>query len=104
MATNMANGLASGPHPDKLTAEQRAERIVSNMIHEAHLRYQKQQLKAQDTTLVSGRRLESPEVRGCKRKPSVAERKTQNFQIHWFTGLRPNFWKGYFETLAYMTK
>lgn len=76
-----------------------AAKIAARLQHDAHLRYQRQQL-APDA---SARSIPCSEVRGCKREPSKHERELV-FQRSWFTGLRPNFWKGYFDTLIYWSR
>jgi len=77
-------------------ASEVADRLVERMLHDAHLRYQRQQL--------SGDKVEipCPEVRGCRRVKTKSELQARNqqFRPEWFTHLRPNFWKAYFETLV----
>jgi hypothetical protein len=74
-------------------------------MHDAHLKYQRAALAADaqncDNYVVA---LECPEGRGLRRVASPLERKSQEFKLEWFTGLRPNFWKAYFETLEYMSR
>jgi len=82
-----------------MTHEQRAQHFVDNLMHQTHVKYQKQQL-AKDAASTGANALPCPEQRGCRE----ARRKPQPVQLHWFTRLRPNFWKAYFETLQYMAK
>jgi len=84
-----------------MTESERAAHFVDRLMHETHLRYQRQQL-AKDTASTGGNGLPCPEQRGCRRKMSVSERKSHVFKPEWFTHLRPNFYKAFFETLLYM--
>ena len=70
---------------------------IDKMLHEAHLRYQRQQLRGDAVSLPSS------EVRGVKRRRTKSEIESyaQQFRPEWFTHLRPNFWRAYFETLMY---
>lgn len=70
---------------------------VDRMLHQAHLDYQRRQLAGDRHDMPSA------ELRGVKRECSVHERETQ-FRMEWFTHLRPNFWKAYFDTLQFMAK
>jgi len=81
-------------------SSQRADALVTKLLHEAHVKYQRQQLAHERVTLPSS------EVRGVSRRASQRERETysQTFRPEWFTHLRPNFWKAYFETLIEMSK
>lgn len=80
-----------------MTERDRAKLAVDRMMHDAHLRYQRQVLKADATGMPS------TEIRGVKRVVSKREA-----DVVWLseltTGLRPNFWKAYFETLSFMAK
>jgi len=87
-----------------MTHEQRAERFVNSLMHKTHLAYQRQQL-AKDSASTGVNGLPCPEQRGCRRKMGSSEIKArQKFDISWFTHLRPNFWKAYFDTLMHMAK
>lgn len=81
-----------------MTQEQRAAKAVERMMHEAHLRYQRQALAGDHVDLPCD------EVRGVRRKMGVSELRSREFKPEWFTHLRPNFWRGYFETLVVMSK
>jgi hypothetical protein len=70
---------------------------IDRMLHEAHLRHQRQMLKADRMSLPCS------EVRGCRRDPSAQERNVV-WLTQWSTGLRPNFFKAYFETLEFMSR
>jgi hypothetical protein len=70
---------------------------IDKMLHEAHVRHQRQMLKADHVSLPCA------EVRGCRREMSRRERDVV-WQTQWSTGLRPNFWKAYFETLEFMQR
>ena len=86
-----------------MTHEQQAERFVNSLMHKTHVQYQRQQLaKDKASTGVNG--LPCPEQRGCRRKMGVSELRSQQVRPEWFTKLRPNFWKAYFDTLLYMAK
>lgn len=78
-----------------MNQSQRAAKAVERMMHDAHLRYQRSMLtpQAQDKACVVT--LECAEVRGCR----VRSMPHQTFKPEWFTHLRPNFWKAYFDTL-----
>jgi hypothetical protein len=80
-----------------MTEQDKATRFVQKLVHDAHLRYQRQQT-APDTVAMP-----SSEIRGCKREPSKRERDAV-WNPAWMTGLRPNFWKAYFETLSHFAK
>ena len=86
------------------TAKQAVDVFVQRIMHDAHLRYQRQQLaKDKASTGVNG--LPCPEQRGCRREMSTTERrKRETFDLAWFTGLRQNFYKAYFDTLHYMAQ
>lgn len=71
-------------------------------LHMAHLRLQKQRLSP-DKAKAYVAALPCSEVRGVTRQVSKREA-TQQFDPSWFTHLRPNFWKAYFDTLIYMSK
>jgi hypothetical protein len=87
-----------------MTEAERASRFVDSLLHKTHMAYQRQEL-AKDKASTGENGLPCPEQRGCKRQIGVSERKAkEQFQLHWFTHLRPNFWKGYFDTLMYMAK
>lgn len=77
-----------------MNASERASARIDAMLHDAHLRYQREQLKADHTRGA----LPCSEVRGVR----VRNMPVQMLQSHWFTGLRPNFWRGYIETMLYM--
>lgn len=83
-----------------MTEAQRAQHFVDALLHRTHLRYQQEMLR-KDAASTGANGLPCPEQRGCRmerpRKPVV-------MQMHWFTNLRPNFWRAYFETLQYMAK
>jgi hypothetical protein len=66
---------------------------VDAMLHRAHLRYQRQR-QASPAPLTN---------RMLVRERSKWETEVQ-WQTHWSTGLRPNFWRAFFETLEYMSK
>jgi hypothetical protein len=84
--------------------EQRAKQFVDNLMHKTHLTYQREAL-AKDKASTGDNGLPCPEQRGCHRQIGTSERKSrEQFQLHWFTHLRPNFWKGYFDTLLWMAK
>ena len=89
------------------TLSTRASKAVERMMHDAHLRYQREALaRAADASPKHNPHgLDCPEIRGVKRKRSKMELRVMSEapQAHWFTGLRPNFWKAYYETLLYMT-
>lgn len=87
-----------------MNESQKASRFVNGLMHDAHLRHQREQLKPADARLSDGSRLASPEVRGVKRETSVSERKAHEWKPEWFSHLRPNFWKAYFETLLACSK
>lgn len=78
------------------TLNERAQHAVERMMHEAHLRYQRQTLRGDHVDLPCD------EVRGVRRVMSKSELKSREFRPEWFTHLRPNFWRGYFETLVVM--
>ena len=86
-----------------MTEAERASRFVDKLMHKTHVAYQREQLR-KDAASTGANALPCPEQRGCRREMSSNERKAQQFQPHWFTGLRPNFWKGYFDTLIRMAK
>lgn len=70
---------------------------VDKMLHDAHLRYQRQQMKADVVDIPCS------EVRGVRREMSLRERNVV-WLPEWSTHLRPNFWKAYFDTLMYMSR
>lgn len=80
-----------------MTERDRADKYVSNLMHQSHLRYQRQALKADVTGMPSS------EIRGLTREKSRREQDII-WLPEWSTHLRPNFWKAYFETLTYMAK
>jgi len=83
-----------------MTHDASAKRFVERVMHDAHLRYQRQQLRPEtQENYVSS--LPCPEQRGCHedRRHHI---KQQTWQSEWTTGLRPNFWKAYFDTLSKM--
>lgn len=82
-----------------MTHEERAKRVVERILHDAHLRFQREMLR-QDEAAINAK-LPCPEGRGCHFR--MAKAKT-TFRPEWFTSLRPNFWKAYFETLRYMSR
>lgn len=67
---------------------------AARLMHDAHLRYQRTMLKADHVELPCS------EVRGVRE----ARRVPQTWRPEWTTGLRPNFWTAYFDTLTYMSK
>jgi len=69
------------------------DKFVERLMHETHLDYQRRALQRDRHSMPSS------ELRGLRRECSVNERETQ-FRMEWFTHLRPNFWKAYFETLS----
>lgn len=77
-----------------MTKQERADVFVSRLMHDAHLRYQRASLKADHVDLPTS------EVRGVHEQRRVV----QTWKPEWTTGLRPNFWKAYFDTLTYMAK
>jgi hypothetical protein len=79
------------------TQEQRAKRVVELMMHQAHLRYQRQVLAPSPQKCYIAPVGDA--VRGLHRQPSASERRAMQFKPEWFTHLRPNFWKAYFESL-----
>lgn len=68
---------------------------VGNMLHRAHLRYQRQMLKPSSDR----KSIPTEEIKGCR---VVCTGRQRVFETSWFTGLRSNFWKAYFETLSKM--
>ena len=86
-----------------MTHDERARRFVDRLLHDAHLRYQRQQLAPAADALPcnNANATPCPEVRGCRRAKGASERSSDAavFKPEWFTGLRPNFWKAYFDTL-----
>ena len=69
----------------------RSERL----LHEAHLRYQRQQLAPDATGMPSA------EIRGAKRKPSPREAATyaQVYHPHWFAASRnPRIWTAFVQS------
>jgi len=87
-----------------MTQNDKAQRFVNRLMHETHLRYQKEQL-AKDKASTGTNGLPCPEQRGCRRKLGTSELKAKSvFRPEWFSGLRPNFWRGYFDTLMYMAR
>jgi hypothetical protein len=75
----------------------RQDKSVTRLLHDAHLRYQRQAMRPDKTYTASS------EIRGVKRQPSRRELDAV-WLSEWTTGLRPNFWKAYFDTLSFMTK
>lgn len=71
---------------------------AARLMHDTHLRYQRDALAGDK--LADDVRLPSLELRGCR----VADIPMQSWQPHWMTGLRPNFWIGYFDTLSRCAK
>lgn len=90
----------------KTRESDRAKLFVDRLLHRAHLAYQREQLRpsADASPKNNPHAGACPEVRGVRRQQSIGERKAQVWQPHWQTGLRPNFWKAYFDTLLYMGK
>jgi len=82
----------------KQTADQIATGVVERILHDAHLRYQRQQLRGDSVSLPCD------EVRGVKRRMGASELRSREFKPEWFSHLRPNFWRGYFETLIALSK
>jgi hypothetical protein len=81
-----------------MTSEQRAKHVVERLMHQSHLRYQRASL-AGDTRDKYVTSLPNSEVRGVR-----ATLPRQEFCASWFTHLRPNFWRAYFETLVVMSR
>jgi hypothetical protein len=75
---------------------------AARLLHEAHLRYQRQMLKP-DASASYVAALPCSEIRGVTRQVSTREASAE-FKPEWFTHLRPNFWKAYFDTLIYMQR
>ena len=78
---------------------------AERLLHEAHLRYQRQQL-ARDTTRAV-QPLESTEVRDVRFRYSLpewlqAQRLEQRRGV--LTGLRSRFWSAYLDTIVFMSK
>jgi hypothetical protein len=77
---------------------------VRRLLHDAHLRYQRDALRpASQTDVNYVSALAASEIRGVTRQLSRREL-DMTFDPSWFTGLRPNFWKAYFDTLTFMAK
>lgn len=72
---------------------------IAKMQHRAHLAYQRAELRKQRDA-VAAKLLDCSEVRGCK----VRDIPQQPFQLHWFTGLRPNFYRAYMDTVLFMQR
>jgi hypothetical protein len=85
-----------------MTQSETARKFVERLQHDAHLRYQRQQT-APDATTTSLGAMPCSEVRGIRR---IASRNELNavWNPAWMTGLRPNFWKAYFETLTILSR
>jgi hypothetical protein len=66
---------------------------VDRLLHNTHLAYQRRQLQADRHDMPVS------ELRGLRRERSKIEAECQ-FRMEWFTHLRPNFWKAYFDTLS----
>jgi hypothetical protein len=77
---------------------ERAAKAVDRILHDAHVRYQRDALRPD--------RVDMPctEVRGVKRVKGQSELRSEVFKPEWFTHLRPNFWTAYFETLVYCVR
>jgi hypothetical protein len=85
-----------------MTESERAAHFVEKLRHEMHLKFQREMLRRDATTLPDGQTLECSEVRGVRRKMGASEIKARSvFRPEWFTHLRPNFWKAYFDTLLH---
>lgn len=81
-----------------MNASERAATQVERLLHDAHLRYQRQQT-APDREHGT---LPCPEVRGC-RVDAKHHIRPLVMLPHYFTGLRPNFWRAYLETMVFMS-
>jgi hypothetical protein len=77
-----------------------AEKRIERALHNAHLRYQRAELRGDPVTLPCS------ETRGCRWKPkklSLAEQMEQaRLMQSAFTRLRPNFWRSYIATILFM--
>lgn len=87
--------------PAKPTAKQQAQRVVESIMHDAHVAYQKAQLARAKPDDYVGGGLAPCEVKGLRlrRQRALA---SSAWRPEWSSGLRPNFWKAYFETLRVM--
>lgn len=82
-----------------VNSRERLLRQFESLRHQAHVRYQKQELKADPARMYAVEKENVP--RGLRRERSLNEKRFV-FNPAWFTGLRPNFWRGYIETTLIM--
>ena len=83
-------------------ASEVARQFVERVLHDAHVRYQRQCTAPDAAARVTSRgAMPSSEVRGLRREMSKHERDVI-WNPAWMTGLRPNFWNAYFDTLSKM--
>jgi hypothetical protein len=88
------------------------DKSVEAMLHQAHLRFQRNELRSSkvafgDYSIIKTRKLVSPsrlpvsEIRGTRRERSVKERDVK-CEAHWFGGPRPRYYEALFDTLEFM--
>ena len=80
-----------------VAAKARLEKQVEKMLHEAHVKHQKQQLRADPAKAYQAPKENVP--KGLVREKSKREIANLEFKPEWFTHLRPHFWDGYVDTL-----
>jgi hypothetical protein len=80
-----------------MTESEAAQRFVERLLHDAHIKMQRQAMAPDAVAMPCS------EVRGIRRERSKRERDAV-WNPAWMTGLRPNFWKAYFETLVHLSK
>ncbi len=56
------------------TLQSKAAKAVAKMLHDAHVAYQKQQLRGEPKTSYVNNGIESPEVRGLRYKPQAIKK------------------------------
>jgi hypothetical protein len=72
---------------------------AARLMHQAHLAYQRQQLAPSSSNQYK-QVLGVSELRGL-RYDARHHNAVVEFKPEWFTHLRPNFWKAYFDTLLH---
>jgi hypothetical protein len=81
--------------------DSKTDRRVARVLHAAHLRFQQAALRPETVTLPC------PEQRDTRfryqpKQWLLAQRSAQLVAV--LTGVRPNFWKAYMDTIVYMSK